>query len=55
MRTITLKMVKRNTMVRRMAVRKAVEAVFREEKEGGDAAERTAQKESVKKAAAKTK
>jgi len=55
MREITLKTVKRKTTVTRMAVRKAVEAAFREEEERADSVKRTAKKESVKKAAAKTK
>ena len=55
MREIILKTVKRKTTVTRMAVRKAIQAVFREEEERAGSVKRTAKKEPVKKTAAKTK
>ena len=55
MREIILKTAKRKTTVSRMAVRKAIQAVFREEKEKDCPPIRIAKKAVVKKEAIKKK
>lgn len=55
MREITLKTVKRKTTVTRIAVRKAIQAVFREDEARAGSVKRSAKNEPVKKATAKTK